>query len=96
MLKWSTFDCSSKDKYQELKNFRLEVNNIFQLYNINYAERVQGIKNWLCSQDLQFLEALSQAVQEECKVVEGLFETLHSRFRPKHKEAILSLQYCKH
>ena len=38
-LKQPTFAWSSTDKYAELRNFKLEVNNIFQMYNINQADK---------------------------------------------------------
>ena len=37
-LKQPMFDWCTKDKYKELRNLRLEVNNILQTYNANYAE----------------------------------------------------------
>ena len=38
-----TFDCSTSYKYRELRNFRLEVNNIFQTYIMQTAITI--IKN---------------------------------------------------
>ena len=43
-LKQHTFNGSATGKYAELRNFRLEINNIFQTYNINNAGRVHIIK----------------------------------------------------
>ena len=39
-LKQPTFDRNVTDKYTKLKNFILAVNNIFQTYITNYADRV--------------------------------------------------------
>ena len=55
MLKQPTFDCSSVDKYMELKNLRLEKNNILKTYNRNQHKR-QIIKHLLGRQTLQFQE----------------------------------------
>ena len=30
-----------------LRNFRMEVHNMFHIYNTNYADTVPNIKNWL-------------------------------------------------
>ena len=34
MMKHPTFNLDTKDKYSELKNFRLQINNIFKSYNM--------------------------------------------------------------
>ena len=44
-LKQSTFDWNSLDKYRELKNSQLDVNNIFKAYNTNQKEKISIIKN---------------------------------------------------
>ena len=38
MMKQLTFNWEAEDKYNELKNFRLEVNNTFKLYSTSHAE----------------------------------------------------------
>ena len=40
------------------------------------------------------MEALTWAVQEACRTLVGLFNTLNSKFE-LNNETILSLQYCK-
>ena len=44
LMKQPTFHWSSTDKYAKLRNFRMEVKNMFQNNNINQAERVPIIK----------------------------------------------------
>ena len=39
LMKQPTFNWKAEDKYNELKNFRLEVNNIFKLYNMPQTEQ---------------------------------------------------------
>ena len=60
----------------ELRNIRLEVGNILQSYNVNNTEKITIIKKWLGRQGLQFTETLTQAKQELCNTVHGLFHTL--------------------
>ena len=64
IMKQLTFNSNSTDKYTELRNFRLEVKNMFQNYRISHAERVPIIKNWLGRQNPQLLESLTQPEQE--------------------------------
>ena len=49
LMRQPTFDWSSTDKYAELRNFRMEVKNMFQNYNVNQTD----MKNWLGRQGLQ-------------------------------------------
>ena len=42
------------DKYNELKSFRLEVNNILSTYNMPQTEQLAIVKNWLGRKGLQF------------------------------------------
>ena len=60
MMKKLTFNWDTKDKYNDLSNFRLEVNNIFKSYNMPDTEKMAIIK-LLSRQGLQLLETLPQA-----------------------------------
>ena len=46
-IKQPNFDCNAIDKYTELKNFEMEVNNIFLIfsYNVSDLEKVPIMKN---------------------------------------------------
>ena len=46
-LKQLFFDLSAAHRYSEQRNFRLEVNTIFQTYDAKHANRVPIVKNWL-------------------------------------------------
>ena len=59
IMKHPTFNWEAEDKYNELKNFRLEVNNIFKSYSMPQAEQIAIIKNRLGRKGLQFLETLT-------------------------------------
>ena len=43
-MKQPNFNCKAEDKYNELKNFRLEVKNIFKPYNTPQTEQLAVIK----------------------------------------------------
>ena len=87
ILKQLTFDWNSKDKYKKLRNFILQVKNMFQNNRMSQTKRVPIIKNLLGKQGLQLLESHTQAEQEVCNTEEGLFETFnkklsHNKMRP--------------
>ena len=95
LVKQPTFNQSFKDKYGELGNFRMEVNNLFQSYNISQAEQVSIIKKkQLGRQGLLFLEAHTQVGQEAYNTMEDPFGTLSEKFRQQHNQTIKFFQYC--
>ena len=57
MMKQPNFNWKAGDKYNEFKNFRLEVNNNFKSYNTPQTEQLAIIKNWLSRNGLQLLES---------------------------------------
>ena len=68
ILKQPIFDWTATDQYAELRNFRLEANNIFLMHNTKNIDGISIIKKtWLGRQGLQFKEALKQAKQEQQK-----------------------------
>ena len=90
-----TFNWAAEDKYNEIKNLRLEVNNILKLYSMPQADQIAIIKNWLGGKGLQFLESLTQMKEERCNAMEGLFTTLNIKFKPQYNETLKSLQFHK-
>ena len=50
----------AKDKYIEVKNFRLEIKNVFKSYSTPQVQQITIIKNLLGKKCLQFLEILTQ------------------------------------
>ena len=95
MMKQPTLDWTMEDNCNELKDFRLEVYNVFKSYDIPDIEKTALIKNWLCNKGIQLLEMLTQAEKEKCETSEGLFKTLTNRFKPWYNETIKSLQFHK-
>ena len=53
IMKQPTCDWTIKDKYAELRKFKLEVKNILQNFNMSQAKRASIMKNWLGRQGLQ-------------------------------------------
>ena len=61
IMKQPTFDWSAKDKYVKLRNFKLEVKNMLQNFNISQNRKsINYKKTWPSRQDLQLLETLMQ------------------------------------
>ena len=94
VMRQLSFNWNADNKYSELKNFRLEVNNIFALYNTPCTEQLAIVKNWLARKGMQFIESLIHEEKEKCNTIEGLFETHTNKFRPQFNKMIKSLQFC--
>ena len=94
-MKQPTFNLEVKDKYNKLKTFRLEVNNMLTTYNTPQAEQLAIVNNWLGRRDLHFLESLTCEENIMCSTLEVLFKTLANKFTLQFSETIKSLQFCK-
>ena len=94
-MKQLTFDWNAEDKYSELKAFRLEVNNVLSTYNTPQTDKLAVVKNWLGRKGLKYLETLMTMEKEMYNTLEGLFETLSSKFKPQYNETIKSIQFRK-
>ena len=81
IMKEPTFDQSTKDKYAELRNHKLEVSNMLQSFNLGQTERVFAIKNWQDKEGLQLTATLAQEDQEAYNNEKGLFDTLNKQFK---------------
>ena len=53
------------------------------------------VKNWLGRKGLHYIESLAEGEKEVCSTLEGLFNTLATKFRPQYNEKIKSLQFRK-
>ena len=93
MMKQPHFNWEAEDEYNKLKNLRLEVNNIFKLYNTPQTEQLAIITSCLGRKGIQFIESLTQVKQERCNTVEGLFTKFNNKFKPQLNETIKSLQF---
>ena len=59
VMKEPRFNWEGHDKYNEHKNFRLEVNNMFVSYNTPHTEQLTIVKCWLGRKGLQFMLSLT-------------------------------------
>ena len=95
-MKQPTFDWNAEDKYSKLKTFRLEVNNVFSMYNALQTYKLAVVKNLLGRKGLQYYKKTLMTTEKEmCNTLEGLFETLSNKFKPQYNEKIKSLQFRK-
>ena len=69
-MKQPTFNWEVEDKFNELKNIRLEVNMIFKSYSMPQAEQIAIIKN-VREKRPTILETLTQRNQGKCNTTEG-------------------------
>ena len=88
LLKEPFFDSSAKDKYAELRNFQLEVNDIFLTCGTRNSEKISVIKNWL-GKSQHFIQTLTKAEQE----AHGTYKLIN--FNHNLMKQPLSLQYSK-
>ena len=61
--KQSMFNWKAEDKYKELQNFKLDVSNMLQNYNLGQTERVYAIKHWQVREGLQLTVTLTKEKQ---------------------------------
>ena len=66
-MKQPSFNWEEGDKDNELKTFRLEVNNILTMYNTPQREQLVMAKNWLGRKGLIFIELITEAEKDRCK-----------------------------
>ena len=67
MMKQATFDWDTEDYYSELKNFRLQVYNVFINHKICHNEKTALIKNWLGRKGFQLLGTITQTEKGKCE-----------------------------
>ena len=95
IMKQHMFNWNAKVKYEEPQNFKLEVNNMLQNYNLHQTEKVSIIRNWQGREGLQLVATLTQDEQEACNNEKSLFNMLNRKFKPHYNETMKSLQFCK-
>ena len=65
------------------------------VYNAQDQDKIAIVKNWLGRRKLHYLESLTEAEKHECNTIQGLFDTLSTKFKPQFNETIKSLQFRK-
>ena len=81
-LKQPSFNWEVTDKYTEWKAFIIEVRNMLSTYNIEEMDKIAMVKNWLGRNRLHYIESLMEGEKETCGMLEGVVDTLATRFRP--------------
>ena len=94
-LKQPQFNWEAADKYTEWKAFILEVRNMLSTYNAQGQDKIAIVKNWLGRKGLHYIESLTEGEKQACGTLQGLFDTLATKFRPQFNETIKSLQFRK-
>ena len=94
-LKQPQFNWEATDKYTEWKAFILEVRNILSMHNAQEQDKVAMVKNWLGRKGLYYFESLTEAEKHACNTLQGLFDTLATKFKPQFNETIKLLQFRK-
>ena len=79
----------------EWKAFILEVRNVLSMYNTQEQDKITMVKNWLGRKGLHYLESLTETEKHACNTLQGLFDTLATKFKPQFNETIKSLQFRK-
>ena len=92
-MKQPSFNWEATDKYTEWKAFILEVRNVLSTYNIQETDTIVMVKNWLGRKGLHYIESLMEVKKERCGTVEGLIDTLATKFRPQYNQMTKSLQF---
>ena len=95
VLKQPNFNWEAADKYTEWKAFILKVRNVLSTYKAQELDNITIVKNWLDRKGLHYIENLTEGEKQACNTLQGLFDTLAEKFRPKFNETIKSLQFRK-
>ena len=94
-LKQPQFNWEATDKYTEWKAFILEVRNVLSMYNAQEQDKITMVKNWLGRKGLHYLECLTEIEKHACNTLQGLFNTLATKFKSQFNETIKSLEFRK-
>ena len=86
VLKQPSFNREATDKYTEWKAFILEVRNALSTYNIQETDKIAMVKNWLGRKGLHYIESLTEGEKETRDMLEGLVDTLATKFRPQYNQ----------
>ena len=94
-LKQPQFNWEAAEKYTKWKAFTLEARNVLSTYNTQEQDKIAIVKNWLDRKGLHYIESLTEGEKQACNTLQGLFDTLATKFRPQFNETIKSLQFRK-
>ena len=97
ILSQLAFNWKIPDRYVELLNFKIWMENILQMkmYDLDDERKVPIMKKWLDWEGLQLIQTLTSTEKDTCRNAIWLFNVLKEKFRLHHNKMILSLQHCK-
>ena len=95
VLKQPQFNWDATDKYPEWKAFMLEVKNVLSTYNTPEYNKIAIVKNWLGRKRLHYIVSITETEKQACNTLQGLFDTLATKFWPQFKKTIKLLQFRK-
>ena len=64
-------------------------------YITQEQDKIAIVKKWLARKGLHYVESLIEAEKQACNTLQGLFDTLATKFKPQFNETIKSLQFRK-
>ena len=73
----------------------VEVKNVLSTYNTPEHNKIAFVKNWLGRKGLHYIESITEAEKQACNTLQGLFNTLATKFWPQFNETIKLLQFRK-
>ena len=95
LLKQPQFNWDVADKYSEWKAFILKVKNVLSTYNTPEHDKIAIVKNWLGRKGLYYIQSITEAEKLACNILQGLFDTLSTKFWLQFNETIKLLQFRK-
>ena len=69
--------------------------NVLSTYNTQEQDKIAIVKTWLGRKGLHYLESLTEGEKQACDTLQGLCDTLATKFRPQFNETIKLLQFRK-
>ena len=65
------------------------------MYNAQEQDKITMVKKWLGRKGLHYLESLTETEKHACNTLQGLFNTLATKFKPQFNDTIKLLQFRK-
>ena len=64
-------------------------------YNTQEQDKITIVKTWLGRNGLHYIESLTEGEKQAYDTLQGIFDTLATKFRPQFNETIKLLQFRK-
>ena len=63
------------------------------MYYLQEHDKITIVKNWLGRKGLNYIESKTEAENQVCSTLQGLFDTVSAKFWPQFNEMIKLLQF---